>query len=158
MTRGSKTACCAVRRGRVAAATLCLFPIASTSLTIGTILSGFVVLWGLSLRGEADFFPSLFYLFTPPLYTVAGQLVSWTLDRTADFPKSRRFTFGQRVDNLSLDCIQQGCSARFTPPVTNGKSTRPDVEVWWMTRERQIATLREEPHVRSVRSRKLPIL
>ena len=25
-----------------------------------------------------------------------------------------------------------------------GKSTRPDVEAWWMTREREIATLREE--------------
>jgi hypothetical protein len=41
---------------------------------------------------------------TPPLYTVAGQLVGWTLDRTADFTKSQRFTFGQRVDNISLDC------------------------------------------------------
>jgi tetratricopeptide (TPR) repeat protein len=42
-----------------------------------------------------------------PDYTVAGQLVDWTLDRTADLPKSQRFTFGQRVDNLSLDCLQQ---------------------------------------------------
>ena len=33
-----------------------------------------------------------------------GRRVGWTLDRTADFPKSQRFTFGQRLDNLSLDC------------------------------------------------------
>jgi hypothetical protein len=47
----------------------------------------------------------------PPLYTIVGQLVGWTLDRTADFPKSRRFTFGQRLDNLSLDCLQQAVRA-----------------------------------------------
>ena len=51
---------------------------------------------------------------TPPLYTVAGQLVGWTLDRTADFPKSQRFTFGQRVDNLSLDCRQQVVRAIYS--------------------------------------------
>ena len=75
------------------------------------------------------FFLLLFYFFyllrqprsgrffmreTPPLYTVAGQLVGWTLDRTADFPKSQRFTFGQRVDNLSLDCLQQVVRAIYS--------------------------------------------
>jgi hypothetical protein len=75
------------------------------------------------------FFLLLFYLFTfwrqprsglffmretPPLYTVAGQLVGWTLDRTPDFPKSQRFTFGQRVDNLSLDCLQQVVRAIYS--------------------------------------------
>jgi hypothetical protein len=29
------------------------------------------------------------------------------LDRTADIPKSQRFTFGQRLDNLSLDALQR---------------------------------------------------
>jgi hypothetical protein len=73
----------------------------------------------------------LFYLFTfetaakrleilfmrdaPPLYTIVGQLVGWTLDRTADFPKSQRFTFGQRLDNLSLDCLQQVVRAIYSP-------------------------------------------
>ena len=50
---------------------------------------------------------------TPPLYTVAGHLVCWTLDRRADFPKSQRFTFGQRVDNLSLDCLQPSLSSGY---------------------------------------------
>jgi hypothetical protein len=68
----------------------------------------------------------LFYLFTffetaakrpeillmrdaPPLYTIVGQLVGWTLERTADFPKSQRFTFGQRLDNkLKKRLRQQG--------------------------------------------------
>src|SRR5258708_6404378 len=122
MTRRSPAACCAVRRGTIATATLCLLPVATaSSLIIVSISSGFVVLWRLSLRVEAGLFPFAllcFYLLrqprsgrffmreTPPLYTVAGQLVGWTLDRTADFPKSQRFTFGQRVDNLSLDCLQ----------------------------------------------------
>lgn len=42
----------------------------------------------------------------PPLYTVMESLVGWTMDRTADFPKSQRFTFGQRLDNLTLDALQ----------------------------------------------------
>jgi len=42
----------------------------------------------------------------PPIYTVLSEIVGWTLDRTADFPKSQRFTFGQRIDNLSLDALQ----------------------------------------------------
>ena len=29
------------------------------------------------------------------------------MDRTADIPKSQRFTFGQRLDNLSLDALQR---------------------------------------------------
>ena len=44
---------------------------------------------------------------TPPLYTVLSEIVGWTLDRTADIPKSQRFTFGQRLDNLSLDALQR---------------------------------------------------
>ena len=41
----------------------------------------------------------------PPIYTATVQLVDWTLGRTADIPKSQRFTFGQRVDNLTLDAL-----------------------------------------------------
>jgi hypothetical protein len=107
---------------------ICLLPLAATSsLIIVAVISGFVVLWRLSLGGEAGLFPFAllsFYLLrqprsgrffmreTPPLYTVAGQLVGWTLDRTADFPKSQRFTFGQRVDNL--DCLQQVVRAIYS--------------------------------------------
>jgi hypothetical protein len=92
-------------------------------------MSGFVVLWRLSLRGEAGLFAFallpfeaaakrleiLFMRDAPPLYTIVGQLVGWTLDRTADFPKSQRFTFGQRLDNLSLDCLQQVVRAIYSP-------------------------------------------
>lgn len=39
---------------------------------------------------------------TPPLYTLLCEIVGWTLDRAVDIPKSPRFTFGQRPDNLSL--------------------------------------------------------
>lgn len=41
----------------------------------------------------------------PPIYTVLVELTGWTLDRTADLPKSHRFTFGQRLDNLTLDAL-----------------------------------------------------
>lgn len=31
------------------------------------------------------------------------ELLGWTFDRSADFPKCHRFTFGQRLDGLTLD-------------------------------------------------------
>ena len=42
----------------------------------------------------------------PPLYTHLAALVGWTLQRTASIPKSHRFTFGERVDNLTLNCLE----------------------------------------------------
>ncbi len=41
----------------------------------------------------------------PPLYTALCDLIAWTLQRTATIPKSHRFTFGQRIDNFSLDAL-----------------------------------------------------
>jgi len=49
----------------------------------------------------------------PPIYTVAVELVGWTLDRTSALPKSQRFTFGQRLDNLTLDALLLIVRARF---------------------------------------------
>jgi hypothetical protein len=63
MTRRSNTACCAVRRGPLSAPTICLLRIAaSASLIFVTMMAGFVVLWRLSLRGEAG--PFSFCSFT----------------------------------------------------------------------------------------------
>ena len=50
----------------------------------------------------------------PPIYTVTVQLVDWTLGRTADIPKSQRFTFAQRLDNLTLDALMLVVEALFT--------------------------------------------
>ena len=41
----------------------------------------------------------------PPLLTLLQEILGWTLDRTADLPKSQRFTFGQRLDGLTLDAL-----------------------------------------------------
>ena len=41
----------------------------------------------------------------PPIYTGLTELVGWTLQRTADLPKCHRFTFGQRLDNYTLDAL-----------------------------------------------------
>lgn len=41
----------------------------------------------------------------PPIYTHLTELVGWTLQRTASIPKSQRFTFGQRLDNITLDTL-----------------------------------------------------
>ncbi len=50
----------------------------------------------------------------PPLYTLLVEVVGWTLDRTADIPKSQRFTFGQRLDNLALDALQEAVKAIYS--------------------------------------------
>lgn len=51
----------------------------------------------------------------PPIYTLLTELVGWTLNRTAGFPKSQRFTFGQRVDNLTLDALMLTVRAIYLP-------------------------------------------
>jgi hypothetical protein len=49
----------------------------------------------------------------PPLCTALADLAGWTLDRTASFPKSSRFTFGQRLDQRTLDALELVVRARF---------------------------------------------
>lgn len=41
----------------------------------------------------------------PPLYTVWEEFCGWTFDRTANIPKSQRFTFGQKLDGIALDVL-----------------------------------------------------
>ncbi len=41
----------------------------------------------------------------PPIHTAVTELVGWTLDRSANIPKSHRFSFGQRLDNITLDAL-----------------------------------------------------
>ena len=52
----------------------------------------------------------------PPVYALLVDLVGWTLDRTASLPKSQRFTFGERVDRLTLDCLEHTLEAIYAPP------------------------------------------
>jgi hypothetical protein len=56
----------------------------------------------------------------PPIYTVLTEIVGWTLDRTASLPKSSRFTFGQRLDNRTLDALELAVRAIFSPPARKG--------------------------------------
>ena len=52
----------------------------------------------------------------PPVFTLLAELAAWSMDRTAAFPKSHRFTFGERIDNLTLDCIELCLEAIYLPP------------------------------------------
>ena len=49
-------------------------------------------------------------LSRPPLHTLLTEIVGWTMDRTANIPKSQRFTIGQRLDNLTLDALMHVAS------------------------------------------------
>lgn len=51
----------------------------------------------------------------PPIYTLVTEWLGWSLDRTAGLPKSARFTFGQRLDNLALDALMLVTRAVFSP-------------------------------------------
>jgi len=57
--------------------------------------------------------PNLPHPDKPPVYTCLSELLSWTFDRTASFPKSHRFTVGQRIDNLTLDALEECITAMF---------------------------------------------
>src|SRR5271157_5703519 len=50
----------------------------------------------------------------PPIYTALVELTGWSLDRTAGLPKSHRFTFGQRLDNLTLDALLLAVQAIYS--------------------------------------------
>ena len=52
----------------------------------------------------------------PPIFTLLTELTSWSLDRTAAFPKSHRFTFGERLDSLALDSLELCLEAINLPP------------------------------------------
>jgi len=52
----------------------------------------------------------------PPVYALLVDLTGWTLDRTATLPRSHRFTFGERVDRLTLDCLELVIEAIYTSP------------------------------------------
>lgn len=52
---------------------------------------------------------------TPPILTLCQEALDWTLDRSASFPKSHRFTFGQRLDNLAISQVELCLVARFRP-------------------------------------------
>ena len=41
----------------------------------------------------------------PPIYTVWEEVCGWTFDRTASITKNQRFTFGQRIDAITLDIL-----------------------------------------------------
>ena len=49
----------------------------------------------------------------PPVFTLISELLAWTLERTADFPKSHRFTIGQRLDNFTLDALERCLEAIY---------------------------------------------
>lgn len=51
----------------------------------------------------------------PPIHTALTDVLGWTLDRTAGLPKSARFTFGQRLDNLTLDALLLVTRAIYSP-------------------------------------------
>lgn len=49
----------------------------------------------------------------PPILTVTEEFLGWTLDRTASIPRSQRHTFGQRLDGVTLQVLEQIITARY---------------------------------------------
>lgn len=51
-------------------------------------------------------------------------LTGWTLDRTATLPRSQRFTFGERVDRMTLDCLELVIEAIYASPANKAAPLR----------------------------------
>lgn len=91
---------------------------------------------------------------TPPLHTELFELAGWTLDRTAAFPKSQRHTFGQRLDDLVLDALEDEVRARYATraetaahlDALNLRLERMRV-MWRLVKERGWISLRQALHV-----------
>ncbi len=49
-----------------------------------------------------------------PLFGHWYELVKWLLDKTEKFPRKAKFTFSNRVDNLSLDIMEWIVDARYS--------------------------------------------
>jgi hypothetical protein len=49
----------------------------------------------------------------PPLFVLWYDFTKWLLNRTEKFPKSVRFSFSGRIDNLALDIIEGVVEARY---------------------------------------------
>jgi hypothetical protein len=73
----------------------------------------------------------------PPVYALLVDLTGWTLDRTATLPRSHRFTFGERIDRLTLDCLELMIEAIFAtpnqkePPLRQANLNLEKLRIFW---------------------------
>ncbi len=49
-----------------------------------------------------------------PLFVLWTEFLEWLLHKTEKFPKSVRFTFSSRIDNLALDALEKLIVARYS--------------------------------------------
>lgn len=59
-----------------------------------------------------------------PLFVLWEKTVGDLLDRTQRFPKSVRFTFASRIDNLALDILEHIVVACYSPPAETRRVLR----------------------------------
>lgn len=84
-----------------------------------------------------------------------SEIVGWTLDRTADIPKSQRFTFGQRLDNPALDGFQSVVKAVFAGERHRKLEALADLllsleqsqALWRLVQERRWISLQQLVHI-----------
>ncbi len=85
-------------------------------------------------------------------------LSGWSLDRTADIPKNARFTFGQRIDNLTLSALQMAVRAlRIKSPEQKREAVNElDLQLeelrvlWQLVRTRQWISQSQLVHVQGM--------
>lgn len=70
----------------------------------------------------------------PTLYLRWEAVVGAVLDRTIGFPKTVRFTFAQRIDNLALDVLEDIVEARY--------ATKARTQVFLQSANGKLARLR----------------
>lgn len=56
----------------------------------------------------------------PPVFTLVTEILDWTLDRTAAFPRTQRSSLGRRMDDMAIDAVERALEAIYAP--TAGKT------------------------------------
>lgn len=51
----------------------------------------------------------------PPVFTLVSEILDWTLDRTAAFPRTQRSSLGRRLDDLAIEAVERALEAIYAP-------------------------------------------
>ncbi len=79
----------------------------------------------------------------PPVFTLVYEILDWTLDRTAAFPRTQRSSLGRRLDELAIEAVERtleaiyGTGSEKAPPLRTLNLLFEKQRVFWRLTERR---------------------
>jgi len=79
----------------------------------------------------------------PPVFTIVQEILDWTLDRTAAFPRTQRSSIGRRLDDLAVAAVERALEAAYAKPREKAECLRAlnllfeKLRVFWRLAERR---------------------